>query len=260
MDRFSLGHRAWPILVAQAQKRVPMFYKDLGHALGYRNARVTRAALSPIQDFCLEKGLPPLTSIVVNKATGLPGAGFKLTDGTIEDAQQRAFRKDWGTIPVPFGEPTLSRIRSTRRRGTKPQSAVFDVPDAEVLVNGRGPYQDRFRKTLLRIYGRCCALCDTRATSMLVASHIVPWAQDSRHRLNPQNGLLLCRQHDAAFECGLVRVDTDGSVNVSQEGARKLGRDLHAFLARTRRNLPPLAKLSAPRPEFLEWRFRRGKA
>jgi hypothetical protein len=75
MDKFTLAHEAWPILVAHAGRGERLFYKDLALELGYKAPRVSRAALWPIQDLCDEKGLPRLTSIVVYKTTGVPGAG-----------------------------------------------------------------------------------------------------------------------------------------------------------------------------------------
>jgi hypothetical protein len=46
-----------------------------------------------------------------------------------------------------------------------------------------------------------------------VASHIVPWAEDRRNRLNPHNGLCLSAPHDRAFDQGLITI-TPGSLRV----------------------------------------------
>ncbi len=48
---------------------------------------------------------------------------------------------------------------------------------------------------------------------MQVASHIVPWAEDRRNRLNPHNGLCLSAPHDRAFDQGLITI-TPGSLRV----------------------------------------------
>jgi hypothetical protein len=52
--------------------------------------------LEPIQSFCIIKELTPLTAIVVQQETGLPGSGF--TGATAADfgkAQAQVFSKDW---------------------------------------------------------------------------------------------------------------------------------------------------------------------
>ena len=50
---------------------------------------------------------------------------------------------------------------------------------------------------------------------LLVASHIVPWAQDKANRLNPANGLSLSAIHDRAFDQGLITLSDDYSVILS---------------------------------------------
>ena len=54
---------------------------------------------------------------------------------------------------------------------------------------------------------------------LLVASHIKPWAvaDPETERLDASNGLLLNALHDRAFDKGLITVDFDGSVVVSEK-------------------------------------------
>ena len=51
---------------------------------------------------------------------------------------------------------------------------------------------------------------------LLVASHIIPWAQDKNNRLNPRNGLCLNALHDKAFDKGLITVSNDHKVILSK--------------------------------------------
>jgi hypothetical protein len=55
-----------------------MYYIELAEELGYTSARVSRAALWSIQDFCTEKNLPSLTGIVVTRrqASPAPASGL----------------------------------------------------------------------------------------------------------------------------------------------------------------------------------------
>jgi putative restriction endonuclease len=65
--------------------------------------------------------------------------------------------------------------------------------------------QDKFRKALLEKYSCKCQLCDIGQSELLVASHIKPWdiASDIE-RLDVNNGLLLCANHDKLFDRGLI--------------------------------------------------------
>lgn len=77
--------------------------------------------------------------------------------------------------------------------------------------------QSFFRQAVLSAYnGRCCisGLSDTR---LLIASHIVPWRIDENNRLNPSNGLLLSMLHDKAFDIGIITINQDLTVKVSEK-------------------------------------------
>jgi len=227
--------------------------------MGYRAPRVTRTALGPIQDYCIEKNLPRLTSIVVNKRTGLPGSGFILDSGTIVDSQKRAFSYDWSQERIPFPPNTIltggAKSSGEGTRGT----VKYEVPDMEAIINGRGPYQALFKKTLPIFYGHRCAVCDTRHSAFLIGAHIVPWAEDSLNRMNPRNGILLCRTHDAVFELGWMRVKPDRSVSIVLPEGTEPGKDLRRLLKVTERTLRCSKPTFAPSAAFLEWRAKKIK-
>jgi putative restriction endonuclease len=67
--------------------------------------------------------------------------------------------------------------------------------------------QNFFRRRILSAYEFQCCVTGLAAHELLVASHIVPWAQDVSNRLNPRNGLCLNSLHDRAFDRGLMWVD-----------------------------------------------------
>jgi hypothetical protein len=75
--------------------------------------------------------------------------------------------------------------------------------------------QARFRKAVLASYNTTCCISGLRHEKLVIASHIVPWAQDSQNRLNPQNGLCLSALHDRAFDQGLITVLPDFTIRVS---------------------------------------------
>lgn len=77
--------------------------------------------------------------------------------------------------------------------------------------------QDVFRKIVLANYnGRCC-MTGLDIPDVLRASHISPWAEDEKNRLNPENGLCLSATYDAAFDRHLISFDEDYRLVVSKE-------------------------------------------
>lgn len=71
--------------------------------------------------------------------------------------------------------------------------------------------QDYFRRMILANYGGRCALTGINIPQLLLASHIIPWA-DKTHkqdRLNPCNGICLSALYDKAFDKGLITISPD---------------------------------------------------
>ena len=52
---------------------------------------------------------------------------------------------------------------------------------------------------------------------LLNASHIIPWSVDKMRRADPRNGLSLCVLHDRAFDRGLIAVDEDFRIILSEK-------------------------------------------
>lgn len=86
-----------------AQRRTTT-YGEIGQNVGLA-AQGTAKPLYYIRDKCLERKLPPLTAIVANKATGLPGKGLK-PDGTQVTASEwkdmlgQVFATDWSDVNI----------------------------------------------------------------------------------------------------------------------------------------------------------------
>ncbi|MGR0480476.1 MAG: HNH endonuclease [Candidatus Electronema sp. V4] len=75
--------------------------------------------------------------------------------------------------------------------------------------------QSFFRNALLSAYEKKCCITGLSDQRLLVASHIVPWRCDRKNRLNPRNGLLLSVLHDKAFDLGIITVNEDMTLRVS---------------------------------------------
>jgi putative restriction endonuclease len=92
------------------------------------------------------------------------------------------------------------------------QIRTDDLPregvEREALIRVR-VNQSFFRRRILSAYEFRCCVTGLKVRELLVASHIVPWSQDSANRLNTRNGLCLNPLHDRAFDRHLMYVDAD---------------------------------------------------
>lgn len=75
--------------------------------------------------------------------------------------------------------------------------------------------QNDFRQRILASYNEKCCITGISITSLLVASHIIPWSKNTQERLNPKNGICLNNIHDKAFDKGLITVTNDYKVKLS---------------------------------------------
>lgn len=70
-------------------------------------------------------------------------------------------------------------------------------------------HQKFFRSAVMSTYAGRCALTGLAVPELLIASHIVPWAQSPERRCDPTNGVCLNVLHDRAFDRGLITFDKD---------------------------------------------------
>lgn len=75
--------------------------------------------------------------------------------------------------------------------------------------------QSFFRKVVLAAYGSRCCITGNPVEELLVASHILPWADFPAERLNPRNGLCLAPHFDRAFDRGLISFNDHLRLTVS---------------------------------------------
>ncbi len=83
---------------------------------------------------------------------------------------------------------------------------------SESILARRRIGQQRLRELTLFNYSSTCALCDVNESSLLVASHIVGWAENPEARGILSNLICLCRFHDPLFELGYWSLTDDLSV------------------------------------------------
>lgn len=92
----------------------------------------------------------------------------------------------------------------------------FIGKDREAVIRAR-VNQSVFRTMILTNYENKCAVTGIDIPELLVASHIIPWSDDTSNRLNPENGICLSPLYDRLFDRGLISVDDDYTIMLSYE-------------------------------------------
>lgn len=84
----------------------PIGYVSVGNAINHPYWRLS-APLGLIARYCIEKGLPPLQRLVVNRY-GVPGNGYFDDVGDLKRALRRVRRKDWTQVHLPSSKELQS--------------------------------------------------------------------------------------------------------------------------------------------------------
>lgn len=155
-------------------------------------------------------------------SVGLKMVNFAALDETIEQKGMsnvsNADREIWSEFfqaPAAF----LDRVESVRQTEYSLPEPVerFELRegiDVEYTAKGRRN-QDFFRRAVLAAYNNRCAVTGITQSELLVASHIVGWAQDVDLRVRPTNGICLNALHDRAFDKHLVSFEDDLTMIIS---------------------------------------------
>ncbi|MES2188585.1 MAG: HNH endonuclease [Pseudomonadota bacterium] len=185
-----------------------------------------------------------------------------LSGASIQDRELwAALQQDWDTVAVEAANTyaALALSHGVQADNDLLQDAPTEIEEGltrgaivQVRVN-----QARFRKSVLASYNATCCISGLQHPKLLVASHIVPWSQDKKNRLNPQNGLCLSALHDRAYDQGLLTVLSDFTIRVSSE----LKADSSdAFIYKTLLSFDGkkimLPDKFHPTPAFLDWHAR----
>jgi putative restriction endonuclease len=114
--------------------------------------------------------------------------------------------------------------------------------------------QNVFRQMILSSYENKCIISGIDIPELLVASHIIPWAQNEKERLNPENGLCLSSLYDRAYDRGLIGITADHKVVLAPKLQVNVEKPYYEHY------FQPLNKLQVrftgryvPKKEFLEY-------
>lgn len=104
---------------------------------------------------------------------------------------------------------------------------IIDIGDVDVIPSGE--YREQimrirvgqyfFRMSVLNSYNNRCCITGLEKQELLVASHIKPWkvSDEQTERTNPSNGLCLNSLHDKAFDRGLITLNYDYKIIISNK-------------------------------------------
>lgn len=170
--------------------------------------RIGRSPSSLAMKLCNFASLDP-----IHQARGVKGlSGASQADRKIWDE----FHSDWE------GEAFKSEELLAALRG-KLVEAEAGIPLRELPKEGlerervvrQRVNQHFFRSAVLAAYNYRCCITGLAVPELLVASHVIPWAENKATRVNPANGLCLNALHDRAFDRGLITLSDKLCVMVS---------------------------------------------
>lgn len=100
MTRYQRSMQIWILLTSATIERKTYTYGEIADILGFEGAGVMGQFLGLIMRLCENDEYPPLTILVVNKETGLPGDGLSTIDKVNSD-RERVFNFNWFGVEPP---------------------------------------------------------------------------------------------------------------------------------------------------------------
>jgi len=165
------------------------------------------------------------------------------------------FSCDWGRL-VAYSQQLLAEIDEQHQPIAAEEFIVSRLPidaGATRTVTVRLS-QAFFRRSVLASYGAICCMCGIDQPTLLVASHIIPWAINEVARPDPCNGLCLCALHDRAFDCGMVMVHpSDLTLHFKDKLLSSTNPAVRLYLASLENQRIRLPSRFMPNPEYLAW-------
>jgi hypothetical protein len=119
-------------------------------------------------------------------------------------------------------------LKPVEMKSPMPELELPDGPTEREVIQKIRRGQQFFRKAVLSAYADQCCITGIAETSLLRASHIVPWSESEEHRLNPSNGLCLNALHDSAFEAGLITFDERFRLVIARKLSKKMPKAVYA--------------------------------
>lgn len=147
------------------------------------------------------------------------------TSGNIRIGIKFFFKRQGAYLPVEIDRINQSStlVESFEEYGFKLPS----VTERRGLVTSRVG-QGAYRKSILHRWEYKCAVTGFEKLEILIASHILPWAESTNdERLDIHNGILLSPNYDALFDRHLISFEDTGRIilsdGIESQAYKKIG-------------------------------------
>jgi len=144
---------------------------------------------------------------------GLPGGRKQVEpiwDEFINNREELMFESE--RILAELERNTLERKFAGILKGTETLTGETKIREVKTRVN-----QNVFRDIVLANYSEKCAVSGIDIPKLLIASHILPWSEYKKERLNPENGICLSAMYDRAFDKYLFGIDENYQIVYSKD-------------------------------------------
>ena len=90
----------------------------------------------------------------------------------------------------------------------------YSAKDKIITTKSRGSMQKVFANIVKNNYSNRCAITNITTKSLLIAAHIIPWADDENKRIDPQNGICFSILIEKCFDRGFLTIDSNYNVKI----------------------------------------------
>jgi hypothetical protein len=155
---------------------------------------------------------------------------FKSIDYDYEVSPKSGLGKiySWRPDLKPDLEEHSIEFKKDPKKSKKGTHSPPNKTESKGLVTSRVG-QGWYRDALIDRWNGTCPITGCSQIKILIASHIVGWAEDESNRLNVDNGILLSPNADALFDKNLISYTDDGdlitSSNIDDGDLIRLGID-----------------------------------
>lgn len=112
-------------------------------------------------------------------------------------------------------------IEVVRRTVHNPLMTLIAEMELEIKTKLRRS-KVQYRESLQPLWQNGCALCGIAIEEVLTASYAKPWKDSTdKERLDPFNGILLCKNHASLFDAGLIAFTGGGSLRIASRIAEQ---------------------------------------
>ena len=166
----------------------------------------------------------------------------------------REFHNDWEKLTTECEILLLNNTLSVVTEENELPNYTGETHD--VIVAARVG-QSFFRKAILASYHNTCCISGVSLPQLLIASHIIPWANAKENRLNPSNGLCLSAIHDRAFDKGLITITPGYLICISEKlKSNNNNSQQMKLLIDSNKKMITLPDKFLPNKDFLDWHNR----